>query len=58
MEFVIRFLVGGIVVSAFALLGDLISEEYGQPVMEMYREICRAFLRGLQSIPSSQEETP
>jgi len=44
--------------SRFALLGDLIREEYGQPVMEMYREICRAFLRGIQSIPSSQEETP
>jgi AcrR family transcriptional regulator len=44
--------------SRFALLGDLISEEYGQPVMEMYREICRAFLRGLQSTSSTQEETP
>ena len=41
--------------SRFALLGDLISEEYGQPVMAMYREICRAFLRGIQSIPTSQE---
>lgn len=40
--------------SRFALLGDLIGEEYGQPVMEMYREICRAFLRGIQN-SSSQE---
>ncbi len=44
--------------SRFALLGDLIREEYGQPVMAMYREICRAFLRGIQSTPSSQQETP
>jgi hypothetical protein len=42
--------------SRFALLGDLISEEYGQPVMEIYREICRTFLRGIQFIPSSQEK--
>lgn len=41
--------------SRFALLGDLIGEEYGQPVMEMYREICRAFLRGIQSPTSTQE---
>lgn len=43
--------------SRFALLGDLIREEYGQPVMDIYREICRAFLRGIQSTPSSQEDT-
>jgi AcrR family transcriptional regulator len=43
--------------SRFALLGDLISDEYGQPVMELYREICRAFLRGIQSTPTSQEST-
>ena len=42
--------------SRFALLGDLIQEEYGQPVMAMYREICRAFLRGIQT-PASQEQT-
>ena len=37
--------------SRFALLGDQISEEYGKPVMEMYREICRTFLRGICSTP-------
>jgi AcrR family transcriptional regulator len=41
--------------SRFALLGELIHEEYGQPVQDMYREICRAFLRGIQSSVSSQE---
>lgn len=41
--------------SRFALLGDLIHEEYGQPVPDMYREICRAFLRGIQSHPDYPE---
>lgn len=42
--------------SRFALLGNLISEEYGQPAMTIYQEICRAFLRGIQSTPSTQEK--
>lgn len=33
----------------FALLGTLIEEEYKQPVRGMYREICLAFLRGIQN---------
>lgn len=41
--------------SRFALLGELIQEEYDQPVQAMYREICRAFLRGIQSTSSMQE---
>lgn len=41
--------------SRFALLGELIREEYGQPVKDIYQEICRAFLRGIQSSVSSQE---
>lgn len=39
--------------SRFVLLGDQISAEYGQPVMKLYREICRTFLRGICSNPSS-----
>ncbi len=35
--------------SRFALLGNQVNEEYGQPVMELYRGICRIFLRGIQS---------
>jgi AcrR family transcriptional regulator len=35
----------------FALLGDLVTQEYGQPMLEIYQEICRIFLRGLQSKP-------
>lgn len=35
----------------FALLGDLIPQEYDHPVLDIYREICRVFLRGLQSKP-------
>jgi len=35
----------------FALLGDLIPQEYGQLALDIYREICRVFLRGLQSNP-------
>jgi AcrR family transcriptional regulator len=35
----------------FALLGDLVADEYGQPVMLIYREICAAFLRGIRSNP-------
>ncbi|MDF1515091.1 MAG: TetR/AcrR family transcriptional regulator, partial [Anaerolineae bacterium] len=37
----------------FALLGDQISQEYDQPVMDIYRDICRIFLRGIQSSPCS-----
>jgi hypothetical protein len=43
--------------SRFALLGERISEEYGQPVMAIYQEICRAFLRGIQTNSSSQERS-
>jgi len=39
--------------SRFALLGDLIGEEYGQPTRTIYQEICRTFLRGIQSHPLS-----
>jgi len=42
--------------SRFALLGGLIREEYGQPVEDMYREICRAFLRGIQPTSFPQEK--
>ncbi len=35
--------------SRFALLGSLISEEYGHPAQDIYQEICRTFLRGIQS---------
>lgn len=41
--------------SRFALLGGLIAEEYGHPVMDMYYEICRAFLRGIQNPHNPQE---
>lgn len=41
----------------FALLGSLISEEYGQPASVIYQEICRAFLRGIQSTLSTQENS-
>ena len=43
--------------SRFALLGNQISEEYGQPVMDIYREICRLFLRGIQSTFTSQQNS-
>jgi AcrR family transcriptional regulator len=43
--------------SRFALLGHLIGDEYGQPVKDIYREICRTFLRGIQSPGSSEEKT-
>jgi AcrR family transcriptional regulator len=43
--------------SRFALLGHLIGEEYGQPVKDIYCEICRSFLRGIQSTRSSEEKT-
>lgn len=42
--------------SRFALLGGLIAEEYGHPVSEMYQEICRAFLRGIQNPYHPQEQ--
>lgn len=35
--------------SRFALLGDLIQDEFDQPVKEIYQEICQAFLRGIQA---------
>lgn len=38
--------------SRFALLGSQISQEYGQPVKDLYQGICRIFLRGIQNIPS------
>ena len=41
--------------SRFALLGGLIAEEYGHPVMNMYQEICRAFLRGIENPNNPQE---
>lgn len=43
--------------SRFALLGNQISEEYGQPVLDIYREICRLFLRGIQSTFTSQQNS-
>jgi hypothetical protein len=39
----------------FSLLGDLIQQEYSQPVLTIYHEICRVFLRGIQSNPKSKE---
>ena len=41
--------------SRFALLGDLIREEYDQPVMGLYEEILRVVLRGIQSNSNTQE---
>jgi AcrR family transcriptional regulator len=41
--------------SRFAQLGDRISEEYAQPVTAIYQEICRVFLRGIQSTLNPQE---
>jgi len=32
----------------FALLGNRIAEEYGYPYLEIYRGICRSYLRGIQ----------
>jgi AcrR family transcriptional regulator len=43
--------------SRFALLGKQVSEEYGYPVMELYREISRNFLRGLQASSASPENS-
>jgi AcrR family transcriptional regulator len=43
------------ITSRFALLGGLISAEYGQPAPAIYEEICRAFLRGIQANPTIQE---
>jgi AcrR family transcriptional regulator len=43
--------------SRFAMLGNQITQEYGQPVMDLYREICRTFLRGICSTPSSQKDS-
>jgi AcrR family transcriptional regulator len=39
----------------FALLGELVSQEYGKPYLDIYREICRVFLRGIQSSSSIKE---
>jgi AcrR family transcriptional regulator len=36
--------------SRFALLGSQVSEEYGQSPADIYNEICRAFLRGIQAV--------
>jgi AcrR family transcriptional regulator len=33
----------------FALLGAQITQEYGLPVMDIYWDICRAFLRGIKA---------
>jgi len=41
--------------SRFALLGDLINEEYGQPVKSLYDEILRVIFRGIQSSSNIQE---
>jgi AcrR family transcriptional regulator len=35
----------------FALLGDLITQEYGLPMLAIYQEICRVYLRGIQANP-------
>ena len=37
--------------SRFALLGELVAQEYDQPVPAIYQEICRIFLGGLQARP-------
>jgi AcrR family transcriptional regulator len=37
----------------FALLGSQVAEEYGFPALDMYHEICRNFLRGIQTNPVS-----
>jgi hypothetical protein len=42
--------------SRFALLGELISEEYGQPAHSIYQEICRTFLRGIQAHPQENQQ--
>lgn len=41
------------VVSRFALFGGLISDEYGIPAQDIYPEICRTFLCGIQSKPAA-----
>jgi AcrR family transcriptional regulator len=41
--------------SRFVLLGDLIREEYDQPVMGLYEEILRVVFRGIQSNSNIQE---
>ncbi len=33
----------------FSLMVSVVQEEYGYGVVEMYREICRNFLRGIQA---------
>jgi AcrR family transcriptional regulator len=35
----------------FALLGNLITEEYGRPMLRIYHGICRTYLRGIQANP-------
>jgi len=39
----------------FGLLGDLIQQEYGQPALTIYYELCRVFLSGIQSSTISKE---
>lgn len=33
----------------FSLMGGVVQEEYGYSVVEMYRDICRSFLRGIRA---------
>jgi AcrR family transcriptional regulator len=40
----------------FALLGEIIQQEYELPTSAIYQEMCRTFLRGIQSNPSIQEQ--
>lgn len=40
----------------FALLGDQITQEYGLPMIDIYQEICRAFLRSIQAPTLPQGE--
>jgi len=39
--------------SRFALLGNLIAQEYNWPALSIYREIIHAFLRGIQALAKS-----
>ncbi|MBN2048413.1 MAG: TetR/AcrR family transcriptional regulator [Anaerolineaceae bacterium] len=41
--------------SRFALLGKQVSEEFGVSINQLYRDICRIFLRGIQANPDPQE---
>lgn len=33
----------------FSLMGEVVQEEYGYSVVDMYREICKVFLRGIRA---------